>query len=285
MGPLFTFDQNAWANITFGGYSFAQGMFYGCSGASFTMNDVYNLPQGITTVGNYFADSMFSGCSGASFTMSNVFNLPQSITIVDNYFAAYLFYDCSGDSFTMNDDFSLPQGITSVGSYFAESMFREAGGSSFQVNVVFRFPTLTQEQLDLSGVLSSTFYNMAANTPMQYRSARSIINNTLVPSTARSTFSKNIDIYASPFNDWSFVPINYGGNGKFDPGETVGLPGSGDLDGDGLVTIAEALIAAQVVISGIGDLTPAQIDALDIDRDGALTMADIVFIMRLAMGL
>jgi len=59
----------------------------------------------------------------------------------------------------------------------------------------------------------------------------------------------------------------------------------GDLDGDGIVTIAGALIAAQAVIVGTDTLTPAQIDALDIDRDGFLTMADIVFIMHLAAGL
>jgi len=75
------------------------------------------------------------------------------------------------------------------------------------------------------------------------------------------------------------------GNGGNDPGETVGVPGSGGLDGDGFVTIGEALIAAQALITGTGDLTPAQIDALDVDRDGLLTMADIVLLMRLAAGL
>jgi fibronectin type 3 domain-containing protein len=66
--------------------------------------------------------------------------------------------------------------------------------------------------------------------------------------------------------------------------EQVGAPGSGDFDGDGFVTAADALTAATSVISGTA-LTDGQKAAVDIDKDGILTMADVVLIMRKAMGL
>jgi hypothetical protein len=67
----------------------------------------------------------------------------------------------------------------------------------------------------------------------------------------------------------------------------VGAPGSGDLNGDGAVTVNEALAAAQAVVSGIAGtgLTSAQVAALDMDGDGRLTMADVVRVLRAAVGL
>jgi hypothetical protein len=64
-------------------------------------------------------------------------------------------------------------------------------------------------------------------------------------------------------------------------------PGSGDLNADGVVSVGEAMIAAQAVVSGAAGygLSPEQIDILDIDRDGLLTMADVVLMLRLAAGL
>jgi hypothetical protein len=65
------------------------------------------------------------------------------------------------------------------------------------------------------------------------------------------------------------------------PGEAA----SGDLNGDGYTTAAEALTAARAVISGSATLTSAQRAALDMDSDGALTMADVVLILRKAANL
>jgi hypothetical protein len=61
----------------------------------------------------------------------------------------------------------------------------------------------------------------------------------------------------------------------------VGAPGSGDLDGDGIVTLAEAMMVAQAVIGGVS-FTPEQKAAMDMDGDGVLTMADVILIMRKA---
>ncbi|MDR0459647.1 MAG: dockerin type I repeat-containing protein, partial [Coriobacteriales bacterium] len=65
----------------------------------------------------------------------------------------------------------------------------------------------------------------------------------------------------------------------------VGAPQSGDLNGDGIVDIAEALLIAQVVVGGGMTLSAEQFAAVDMDGDGLLTMADIVLMMRRAAGL
>jgi hypothetical protein len=64
-----------------------------------------------------------------------------------------------------------------------------------------------------------------------------------------------------------------------------GAPGSGDLNGDGIVDMSEALQIAQAVVGGGLLLSDGQFDAVDMDGDGLLTMADVVLIMRRAAGL
>jgi hypothetical protein len=68
------------------------------------------------------------------------------------------------------------------------------------------------------------------------------------------------------------------------PEPKVGAPKSGDLDGNG-TTASDALQVARFVISGPGQLTSAQLAAVDMDEDGVLTMADVVRILRKAAGL
>jgi hypothetical protein len=93
------------------------------------MNDVFNLPQGITTVGTNFCYQMFYACTGASLTMNDVFNLPQGITTVGNAFCAVMFSDCIGASFQVNDVFQLPQNFTqaNVNSAFAQGFLSSSG--------------------------------------------------------------------------------------------------------------------------------------------------------------
>jgi hypothetical protein len=68
-------------------------------------------------------------------------------------------------------------------------------------------------------------------------------------------------------------------------GPKVGLPASGDLDGDGHATASEALQVARAVISGTSGWSAEKIAAADMDGDGYLTMADVVRILRKAAGL
>jgi len=64
----------------------------------------------------------------------------------------------------------------------------------------------------------------------------------------------------------------------------VNTPIQGDIDGDGAVTMIDAMLIAQAVV-GSGGLTPAQRAIADMDGDGVLTMADVVMIMRKAAGM
>jgi hypothetical protein len=57
------------------GTYFGYRMFQSCSGAAFTMNDAFALPQSaaLTTIGTNFAQSMFDGCAGSGFQVNDAF--------------------------------------------------------------------------------------------------------------------------------------------------------------------------------------------------------------------
>jgi hypothetical protein len=84
-------------------------------------------------------------------------------------------------------------------------MFQSCRGSSFQVNNVFKFPVLTQTELNKTNVFNSTFYDI--NTaPMQTRTAASIINGNPTPFSNKGTFTNS-----TSFSDRGFIPTNWGG--------------------------------------------------------------------------
>ena len=58
----------------------------------------------------------------------------------------------------------------------------------------------------------------------------------------------------------------------------------GDLNGDGTVEVADAVVALQFAV-GIGTPTPAQVQAGDLNGDGSIDVADVLLILRLALGL
>ncbi|MBQ5487407.1 MAG: dockerin type I repeat-containing protein [Clostridia bacterium] len=68
-----------------------------------------------------------------------------------------------------------------------------------------------------------------------------------------------------------------------DPGETPIEVIPGDVDGDGIVTVSDALIALRIAM-GIVDGTDEQIAAADLDGDGVVTASEALLIMRDAMG-
>jgi hypothetical protein len=69
------------------------------------------------------------------------------------------------------------------------------------------------------------------------------------------------------------------------PPPTVGAPGSGDIDGDDLVTSSDVVALARAIVISLDQLNAAQIAAADMDDDGMLTMVDVVLLMRKAAGL
>jgi len=240
MGNDFTFAQE-WENITKVGDYFASNMFQNITGPNFTMNSVFNLPQGITTVGIYFAYNMFRGVTSASFIMNSEFNLPKDITTVGAQFAYGMFQNVNGPNFTMNSKFNLPQGITTVGAQFARAMFLQVTGASFtmnsvfnlpqgittvdnefaysmfqganhanfKINEVFKFPELNQTNIDKSLVFYRTFYDLNTNIAnQQSRTIESIVNGNLIPNTNRQTFGTS----NNTFIDRLYAPTNWGGD-------------------------------------------------------------------------
>jgi hypothetical protein len=118
-------------------------------------------------------------------------------------------------------------------------------------------------------------FNLSDNAPMQNRTAASIIGSCPEPSDSRFTFNDK-------FADLPYIAVNWGGEGLTPP--TVGAPGSGDLNGDGAVTMDEATIAARAAM-GLASLTSAETAALDMDFDGVLTMTDVMIVVRKAAGM
>ncbi len=58
----------------------------------------------------------------------------------------------------------------------------------------------------------------------------------------------------------------------------------GDVDGDGEVTIADALLVLRYCM-GVQELTDAQLEVADINGDGEVSLDDAILLLRLAMGL
>ncbi|HEY3281271.1 MAG TPA: dockerin type I domain-containing protein [Armatimonadota bacterium] len=63
-----------------------------------------------------------------------------------------------------------------------------------------------------------------------------------------------------------------------------GAPASGDVNGDGSLTISDAVLALRMAV-GIGTATPPQRAAADLDANGQTTVADVVGILRRVLGL
>jgi hypothetical protein len=183
MGSNFGFS-NDWNNITRVGGNFAHSMFSGCSGDSFTMNNIFNLPPNITDVGHSFLARMFKNCNGANFTMNNIFNMPQGINASTqwDWFAFEMFYGCDGGAFTINSAFSFPRLPTTP---------------TIAINSHHR-------------IYYGSFANLGNNN-LQTRLASEIINLNPTPNSRRHTFSDN-----GNFND-------VGGVGSIDANWIEGL--------------------------------------------------------------
>ena len=183
------------------------------------MNDVFNLPNGITTAADSFASYMFYNCSGNAFTIGDAFNLPGGITTAESYFVRSMFQNCGGGAFTMNEVFNLPQNVTNVDIYFAAFMFQNCNGNHFIVNNVFQFPVLTQTQLDQSGIFDSALRGLGS-TSSQTRTAASIINGNPLPGSNKNTFTGS-----AGFANWNYIPTQWGGGGWLPPTiTTTNLP-------------------------------------------------------------
>ena len=119
--------------------------------------------------------------------------------------------------------------------------------------------------------------------------------NTSCPSA--DSFCGNPLTSAQLQNQSSYVGFNFNtvwimeGDASYPYAELQGIPRfesspviPGDVDGNGTVTIADAILALRCSM-GLLSLTPEQLSAGDMNGDGTITIADAVTLLRAAMGL
>ncbi|MCL2136739.1 MAG: hypothetical protein FWH40_04355 [Coriobacteriia bacterium] len=242
------------------GDTFAAYLFYWCTSLA-TLPNGFTLPQGLVMVGDYFAAGMLSACFYLA-ELPATFNLPQALTKAGDSFAYHMFhYDSRLNG--LPNGFNLPQGITEVGSSFVAYMFWEAGSATFQLNDEFCFPAgIPADSID---AFFATF-DFANSVPIQNRTAISIIGDCPTPSTPSYTFG-------SHFIDFDDIPENWSGTFR------LLVEGSGDLNGDGVVSMDEVVITLQATI-GTVELSSGRLAVIDMDFDGMITMADVVLALQ-----
>jgi len=180
----FNLPQNITGSV---GTDFCRGMFDRCSSLS-TLPSIFNLPSNITMAESNFCYDMFSGCSSLTTLPSN-FTLPANITTINSDFYRNTFKDCSSLG-ALPSSFNLPTGITTVGGNFCSQMFYGCSHNNFKVNAAFKFPQLSQSEIDKSGVFYQTFYCSTNKTyPPQNVRPQDIIGSNPTPSSNRQTFT------------------------------------------------------------------------------------------------
>ena len=112
---------------------------------------------------------------------------------------------------------------------------------------------------------NSTTFTMTPNTG--YQIADVLVDSSSVGAVSTYTFSNVVanHIIAASF---SATPVV--------------IPG--DIDGDGSVTMLDALLAARAAV-GITTLTGSAFQAADVDHDGIISMLDVLLIARIAVGI
>jgi hypothetical protein len=195
------------------------------------------------------------GCG--NLTMGPYFNLPQDITAVSDSFAGKMFSGCT--NLEMNVGFNLPQDITSVGDYFAASMFANCKAAGL-INATFKFPALSQAQVNQTGVFKETFTNIG--TSLQSQTIASIINGNPTPSAQRYTFSATTETESSvphsqlsAFSDWNIRPYHWGCGGLYFEIAKTATPASVLQGSSAIFTITITPKASATITTGQAQLT------------------------------
>jgi hypothetical protein len=194
-------------------HSIGFNLFSLCTGVGFRLGNKFGFSEEwnrVTSVGNGFGQGMFHLCSTLP-ALPDGFNLPQNLTSVGTTFCLNMFEGCSALS-ALPDGFNLPQNLLSVGILFCRCMFVHCTSNNFQVNAAFRFPKLSQAEIDKENVFYQTFYCWSDKTyPRQTKTdITTILNGNPAPSTARQTFIAYNDIQgANRWADWNNVHENW----------------------------------------------------------------------------
>jgi uncharacterized repeat protein (TIGR02543 family) len=119
------------------------------------------------------------------------------------------------------------------------------------------------------------------------------------PPSADNAYSTGtvVTLTATPATGYTFTSWSGGATGTANP-RTITMDADktvtatftslttilGDVDGNGTVTMADALLVARY-IAGLSTLTAPQLLAADLNHDGIMSMMDVLLIARIAVGL
>jgi hypothetical protein len=184
------------------GRGYACEMFDGCS-ALVSLPEKFNFPPDIhEVVGHDFGRNMFRGCSALA-GLPEDFNISPNIKTTGANFLDGIFANC----FNLKDipeNFNFPQGITVVGAWFGLRMFFNC--FQIQIPVGFKFPLLSQAELNKTGVFTSVFEcDEDMEYPVQEAEATSIINGNPTPNNRRRTFWIAGGQGAARWPDYSYI--------------------------------------------------------------------------------
>ncbi|MDR1796993.1 MAG: dockerin type I domain-containing protein, partial [Clostridiales Family XIII bacterium] len=231
--------------------------YYAYNDTSLTSLDVPDT-SAITRVGTYFMAQYAYGCTGLT---SLAVPDTSALTYAGNYFLWYYANNCrSLTSLAIPDTTAL----TSNGGLFMSNYAANCTGLDyFVMDAAPGWFAANNVNWTVPAAATTDEEGLKAIVPAEHLEAWQVLT-----ATGKTLALNRI---TDPANVVAAEP-------------KAGAPGSGDLDGDGLVTISEAVSVVGYILSG-GELSAEQIAAADIDGDGTLTMADVVLMVRLAAGL
>jgi hypothetical protein len=108
---------------------------------------------------------------------------------------------------TMPEDFEFMEYMDAVGNNAFQSMFPASNNATFRVNAKCVLPFMTQELLNVQGVLASVFSSSA--TTDQGRTIASLIAHLPTPTVRKSTFGNNDTTGRQRWSDWDEVHENW----------------------------------------------------------------------------
>ena len=218
------------------------------------------IPEGVTSIGDY----AFSGCTG----LTSV-TIPDSVTSIGDY----AFHECAdltsvtiGNSVTSVGEgaFSGCTGLTSTSI---------GNGVTSIGNWAFAYCADLTNVTIPDGVMSiglGTFYGCTGLTSVTIPES--------VTAIGEGTFDGCDMLKMRVYKD--SVAHQYAIDNEI-PFEIIGAVMKGDADGDGAITVADALIALRVA-ARLAEETPELLDCCDTDGDGKITVADALAILRVA---
>jgi hypothetical protein len=249
-----------------------------------------------STLGTFtLSDPVISNVTATGATVTVNTGLPSNVTI--KYGTTALDQTQSSENPAATHTFTLT-GLT-PGTQYQLQATASAAGFEDQVSQTVNLTTLKTFQIStppsVSGITASgATIGLGASVPVtatvqygtdnQFQFTNSVTTATENPSftltdlLSNTAYQYRVVLQAPGYESITTAPLT------FTTTQAVTL-GSGDVDGDGKVTVADATMAAKAAI-GLVQLTPQQASAADTRLPaGTVDIADVVWILKIAVGL